>query len=81
MSALIILSVDFAFCAVFRTCLEYVSLGSNVRPRIFGSLIVGKVVLSICKLSFVLYCAGSGVNKVVVVLVALSDCWLSMVHW
>ena len=49
-------------------CLLYVSLGSLVSPSICGLMFMGSVMLSICSLSCVLYSAGSGVNRVHVVL-------------
>lgn len=42
-SALRMLRVRFAFCAVSLVCCENVSLGSNVIPRILGCLVVGSV--------------------------------------
>ena len=56
------------------------SLGSSVRPRILGCLTVGSCVLFMCRVSVVLYSAGSGVKSVVVVLSALSVSWLAMVQ-
>ena len=56
------------------------SLGSNVSPRIFGSLTVGRVSLSMCSVRVVLYSAGSGVNSVVVVLDLFSVRLLSFIH-
>ena len=53
---------------------------SSVRPSIFGVLTVESCVLFICNVSVVLYSAGSGVQSVVVVLPALSVCWLCLVH-
>ena len=61
-------------------CLEYVSLGSRVRPRIFGSRTVGSVVSCIFSVSVLLYSAGSGVKSVVVVLDAFSMSELSVIH-
>ena len=49
-------------------------------PRIFGSLLVGSVVLLICSVSVVLYSAGSGVESVVVVLDALRVLWFCLVQ-
>lgn len=69
----------FMFCLVrvfvFRMCWANVSFGSQVSPRIRGSLTVGSMVLFICSVSVVLYSAGSGVNSVVVVLSALRVSW------
>lgn len=50
-------------CVSF-TCSVKVSLGSKVRPRIFGFLFVGITWLFIVRCRLVLYSAGSGVNKV-----------------
>ena len=63
-------------------CLEYVSLGSRVRPRIFGSRTVGSVVSCIFSVSVLLYSAGSGVKSVVLVVVydAFSMSELFMIH-
>ena len=61
-------------------CLLKVSLGSKVSPKIFGWVSVGRVVLSILSLSWLLYSAGSGVNRVVIVFVAFSWRSLSFVH-
>lgn len=44
------------------------SLGSNVRPSIFGSFVVGSVVLFMVSFSSCEYSAGSGVKRVVCVL-------------
>lgn len=57
------------------------SFGSNVRPSIFGCLTVGSWVLLICRFRMVEYSAGSGVNRVVVVLSALRVSWFFWVHW
>ena len=65
-SALSICIVLRAFVVVISMCLLYVSLGSRVRPSIFG--LMGSVMLSICSSSYVLYPAGSGVKRVHVVL-------------
>ena len=44
------------------------SFGSSVSPNILGFLCVGSFSLFICRVMVVLYCAGSGVKSVVVVL-------------
>ena len=75
-----IFSVGFARFSVFCVCCAYVSLGSSVSPSILGCLSVGSVVLFILSVSVVLYCAGSGVKSVVVVLFAFSLSWLFVVH-
>ena len=46
----------------------YVSFGSKVRPRTFGWVAMGSVVLFILRFRLLLYATGSGVNKVQVVL-------------
>lgn len=79
-SALSIFVLFFPVCVVFCMCFVYVSFGSSVSPSIFGSFTVGRMVLLICRLSVVLYCAGSGVNSVVVVLSALSVSWFVCVQ-
>ena len=53
-------------------CSLNVSLGSKVSPSILGLRIVGSRVLSSCSDSSSLYSAGSGVKRVVIVLLALS---------
>ena len=78
--AFITLRVCLAFCVVSFMCCEYVSLGSKVTPSILGLRTVGSSVLSILSVSVVLYSAGSGVNSVVCVLVALSVSWLCCVQ-
>ena len=71
MSALSICIVLRAFVVVIYMCLWYVSLGSRVSPSIFGLMLTGSVILSICSSSCVLYSAGSGVKRVHVVLSAM----------
>ena len=61
-------------------CCAYVSLGSSVSPSTLGCLVVGSVMLSMVSERVWLYCAGSGVKSVVVVLFALSLSWLRSVH-
>ena len=70
-SALSICIVWRALVIVISMCLLYVSLGSRVSPRIFGMMFMGSVMLSICSSSCVLYCAGSGMKRVHVVLSGL----------
>ena len=71
--------IRFIVCAarfcVFCMCVEYVSLGSSVSPKILGFFTVGSKSLLMCRLRVVLYCAGSGVKRVAVVLVVLRDSW------
>ena len=61
-----------AFCLVVWMCELYVSFGSKVNPSILGFLVVGSGWLSIVSVSWVLNSAGSGVNRVAVVLAAFS---------
>ena len=49
-------------------CVLYVSFGSKVRPRNFGCVSMGSAVLFILRASWLLYSAGSGLNRVQVVL-------------
>ena len=49
-------------------CVLYVSFGSKVRPRTFGCVAMGSAVLFILRSGLLLYSAGSGVNRVQVVL-------------
>ena len=53
-------------------CVLYASFGSKVRPRTFGCIAMGSVVLFILSSRLLLYSAGSGVNRVQVVLSGLS---------
>ena len=53
-------------------CVLYVSFGSNVRPRPFWCVAMGSAVLFILRSRFLLYFAGSGVNRVQVVLSGFS---------
>ena len=50
----------------------YVSFGSKVRPRTFGCVAMGSAVLFILRSRLLLYSAGSGVNRVQVVLFGFS---------
>ena len=49
-------------------CLLYVSFGSKVRPRTFGCIAMGSALLFIVRSRLLVYSAGSGVNRVQVVL-------------
>ena len=48
-------------------CVLYVSFGSKVRPRTFGSVAMCSAVLFILRSILLLYSAGSRVNRVQVV--------------
>ena len=50
----------------------YVSFGSKVRPRTFGCVAMGSAELFILRSRLLLYSAGSGVNRVQVVLSGFS---------
>ena len=53
-------------------CVLYVSFGSEVRPRTFGCVAMGNAVLFILRSRLLVYSAGSGVNRVQVVLSGFS---------
>ena len=53
-------------------CVLYVSFGSKVRPRTFGCVAMRSAVLFIFRSRLLLYSAGSGVNRVHVVLSGFS---------
>ena len=53
-------------------CVLYVSFGSKVRPRMFGCISMRSAVLFIFRSRLLLYSAGSGVNRVQVVLSGFS---------
>ena len=45
-------------------CVLYVSFGSKVRPRTFGCVAMGSALLCIFRSRLLVYYAGSGVNRV-----------------
>ena len=51
---------------------QYVSFGSKVRPRTFGCVAMGSAVLFILRSRLLFYTAGSGVNRVQVLLSGFS---------
>ena len=53
-------------------CVLYVSFGSKVRPRTFGCVAMGSSLLFIVRSRLLVYSAGSGVNRVQVVLSGFS---------
>ena len=53
-------------------CVLYVSFGSKVRPRTFGCVAMGSALLCIVRSRLFVYSAGSGVNRVQVVLSGFS---------
>ena len=63
----------FIICSgLFCMSVLYVSFGSMVRPRTFGCVAMGSIVLFILRSRLLLYSAGSGVNRVQVVLSGFS---------
>ena len=50
----------------------YVSLGYKVRPRSFGCVAMGSRLLCMFRFRLLVYSAGSGVNRVIVVLSGFS---------
>ena len=61
-------------------CVLYVSFGSKVRPRTFGCVAMGSALLCIFMSRLLIYSAGSGVNRVQVVLSEFSMRWYCFVH-
>ena len=53
-------------------CVLYVSFASKVRPRIFGCIAMGSPLLCIFRSRLLIYYAGSGMNRVQVVLSGFS---------
>ena len=53
-------------------CVLYVSFGSKVQPRTFGCVAMDSAVLLILRSRLLIYSAGSGVNRVQVVLSGFS---------
>ena len=53
-------------------CVLYVIIGSKVRPRTFGCVDMGSALLFIVRSRLLVYSAGSGVNRVQVVLYGFS---------
>ena len=53
-------------------CVLYVSFWSKVRPRTFGCIAMGSALLFIVRSRLLVYYAGSGVNRVQVVLSGFS---------
>ena len=61
-------------------CVLCVSFGSKVRPRTFGCVAIGSVLLCICRSRLLVYSAGSGVNRVQVVLYGFSMIFICFVQ-
>ena len=53
-------------------CMLYVSFGSKVRPRTFGCVAMGSALFCIFRSRLLVYSAGSGMNRVYVVLSGFS---------
>ena len=53
-------------------CVLYVSFGSKLRPRTFGCVAIGSAVLFMLRSRLLLYFAGSGVNRMQIVLTGFS---------
>ena len=53
-------------------CVLYVGFGSRIRPRTFGCVAMGSALLFIVRSRLLVYSAGSGVNRVQVVLPGFS---------
>ena len=70
-SALYIFIVLYALVFVYFICSEKVSFGSKVRPSIVGKGLVAKMLLLMVRLRDFEYSAGSGVKRVVWVLLVL----------
>ena len=71
-SAFIILRGMCVCTEMLWMCVLYVSFGSKVRPRTFGCVVMGSALLFIVRSRLLVYSAGSGVNRVLVVLSGLS---------
>ena len=69
---IIICSGSCACTEMLRMCVLYVSFGSKARPRTFGCVAMRSAVLFIFRSRLLLYSAGSGVNRVQVVLSGFS---------
>ena len=59
-------------CTEMWMCVLYVSVGSKVRPRTFWCVAMGSALLFIVRFRLLVYSAGSGVNRVQVVLSGFS---------
>ena len=72
MSVFIICSGLCACSEMVWMCVLYVSFGYKVRPRTFGCVVMGSALLCIFRSRLLVYSAGSGVNRVQVVLSGFS---------
>ena len=71
-SSLMICSGLCACTEMLWMCVLYVSCGSKVKPRTFGCVAMGRALLFIVRCRLLVYSAGSGVNRVQVVLSGFS---------
>ena len=71
-SVFMICRVVCACTAMLWMCVLYVSFGSKVRPITFGCVALGSDLLFIVRSRWLVYSAGSGVNRVQVVLSGFS---------
>ena len=71
-SAFMICRSLFACTEMLWMCVLYVSFGSKVRPRTVGCVAMGSALLFILRYRLLVYSAGSGVNRVQVVLSGFS---------
>ena len=67
-------------CTEMWMCVLYVSFGSKVRSRTFGCVAMGSALLFIVRSRWLVYSAGSGVNRVQVVLSGFSKRLFCFVH-
>ena len=61
-----------AYTEMLWMCVLYVSFGSKVTPRTFGCVAMGSALLVIVRSRLLVYSAGSGVDRVQVVLSGFS---------
>ena len=71
-SAVMICSGLCACTEMVWMCVLYVSFGSKVRPRTYGCVAMGSALLCILRSRLLVYSAGSGMNRVQVVLSGFS---------
>ena len=72
--------VNTAFCMTCSLLMLAVSFGSKVRPRTFGCVALGSALFFIVRSRLLVYSAGSGMNRVHVVLSGFSKRWFCFVQ-
>ena len=72
MSAFMIYRNPYAYTEMLWMCVLYVSFGSKVRPRTFGCIAMDSALLFTVRSRLLIYSAGSGANRVQVVLSGFS---------